>query len=54
MIARLYTDQKFFTANVLGDPVLNAYWERVQARPSYKQAHIMKVRAPHICKITFV
>ena len=39
MMSRLCIDKTFFKAKVLENPVLNAYWKRVQARPSYKDAH---------------
>ena len=38
LMSRLITDYKFFKTEVLDVPVLNSYWERMQARPSYKEA----------------
>jgi len=41
MMSRLVTDKTFFKAEVLENPILSAYWKKVQARPSYKDAHMM-------------
>jgi hypothetical protein len=38
LMSRLTTDKKWFKTEVLDVPVLNSYWERMQARPSYKDA----------------
>lgn len=40
LMSRLVFDEIFFKAEVLNNPVLNAYWERMQARPSYKTAQL--------------
>lgn len=39
LMSRLATDEKLFRTEVLGNPVLNSYWERMQARQSYKDAN---------------
>jgi glutathione S-transferase len=39
LMSRLITDPKFFKIAVMDVPVLKTYWERMQARPSYKDAN---------------
>jgi len=46
MLTRCYADKSFFTTSVRSKPHLSAYWDMVQARPSFKEARMTLIYIP--------
>ena len=46
MLTRCYTDKSFFATSVQSKPHLSAYWDMVQARPSFKEANMTIINVP--------
>ena len=49
MMFRLAVNKDYFQKEVLDRPRLKAYWEKVQARPSYKEAYLNTPAFPNTC-----